>query len=68
MMISPKLRFPEYTDDWEKKNIISISEKLNVGFVGTCEKHYINKDNGIMLIRTGNLVNGSIQYNNLKYE
>jgi type I restriction enzyme, S subunit len=65
--LTPKLRFPEYTDDWEKKNIISISEKLNVGFVGTCEKHYINKDNGIMLIRTGNLVNGSIQYNNLKY-
>ncbi len=63
----PKLRFKEFSGEWEEKKLFEISEKLNVGFVGTCEKFYTNKENGIFLIRTGNLINSSIKYKNMKY-
>lgn len=36
----PKLRFEEFTDDWEQRMLSAISERVCVGFVGTCEKYY----------------------------
>ncbi len=42
-------------------------DKLNVGFVGTCEKYYCDKEDGVLMLRTGNLTNGKIKYENLRY-
>lgn len=63
----PELRFSEFSGEWESKKLKDISSKLNVGFVGTCEKFYTDEQKGIPLIRTGNLFEGKILFNNLKF-
>lgn len=57
-------RIPE---DWETCTILSQSNKLVVAFVGTCEKYYTNKGEGVMMLRTGDLKERSIDYTNIKY-
>lgn len=52
---------------WEVRILKEECDKLNVGFVGTCEKFYCEKEEGVQMIRTGNLSNGKIKYDNLKY-
>jgi type I restriction enzyme S subunit len=52
---------------WEVRVLREECERLNVGFVGACEKFYCEKGKGILMIRTGNLSNGKIRYTNLKY-
>ncbi|WP_028856103.1 restriction endonuclease subunit S [Psychrilyobacter atlanticus] len=65
--LQPKLRFKEFNGDWESKNLSEVCSKLNVGFVGTCEKFYTTSSKGVKLIRTGNLVNGKVVTKNIKY-
>ena len=57
-------RIPE---DWETCTVLSQSSKLVVAFVGTCEKYYTNKGEGVMMLRTGDLKEHSIDYTNIKY-
>lgn len=53
--------------EWEINSIGFASKKINVGFVGTCEKFYTDKNNGVLMIRTGNLKEGKISLMSLKY-
>lgn len=57
-MIEPKLRFKaddgSQFPDWERKKIVNVSDRVKVGFVGTCECYYTD-ESGIRLYRTGNL-------------
>lgn len=57
-------RIPE---NWDFKALSLVTEKVNVGFVGTCEKFYTNKDNGVPMLRTGNLQNEKLDLKELKY-
>ena len=52
---------------WKVDTITSVSKKINVGFVGTCEKFYTDRTNGVLMIRTGNIKEGKIDLTNLKY-
>ncbi|TVZ13954.1 restriction endonuclease subunit S [Maribacter sp. MAR_2009_72] len=61
---SPLGKIPK---SWGNMKLKDECEKLNVGFVGTCEKFYCKKEEGVLMLRTGNLSNGKIKYNNLKY-
>ena len=69
-MIEPKLRlkaddgsrFP----DWERKKIVNVSDRVKVGFVGTCECYYTD-ESGIRLYRTGNLQKGRLVEDDMKY-
>lgn len=54
-------------EDWEVKKLEKISERVNVGFVGTCERYYVNKNEGIPMIRTGNIQDKEIDLSGLKY-
>ncbi|HRG25941.1 MAG TPA: restriction endonuclease subunit S [Chitinophagaceae bacterium] len=51
---------------WEKKTLSDVCSKLTVGFVGVCEKFYTD-ENGIPLLRTGNIGDGQLIMNKLKY-
>jgi len=66
-VLTPKLRFPEFENDWKKSIINTIASKLNVGFVGACEPYYTNKSEGVLLIRTGNLKGVNIVLDDVKY-
>ena len=69
-MIEPKLRFK--ADDgsqfpnWERKKIVNVSDRVKVGFVGTCECYYTD-ESGIRLYRTGNLQKGRLVEDDMKY-
>jgi type I restriction enzyme S subunit len=52
---------------WEMKIMTNVCEKISVGFVGVCEPHYTDKDNGIPMLRTGNLGEGFLKYDKMKY-
>ena len=63
----PKLRFPGFSGEWEEDELGKVCVRLNVGFVGTCEKYYVEKNQGVPIIRTGDLSNGKIKQENFKY-
>lgn len=65
-MGKPKIRFKGYTEDWEQRKLGDISEKVCVGFVGTCEKYYTD-ETGIPMYRTGNLNGLSLNKDDMKY-
>jgi type I restriction enzyme S subunit len=52
---------------WEMIIMTNVCEKISVGFVGVCEPHYTDKDNGIPMLRTGNLGEGFLKYDKMKY-
>ena len=52
---------------WEKQPLNSICTKISVGFVGTCEPYYCSKEDGVAMLRTGNLGEGYLRLSNLKY-
>ena len=52
---------------WDMKIMASVCEKINVGFVGICEPYYTDKEIGIPMIRTGNLGEGFLRYDKMKY-
>ncbi|NBW35877.1 MAG: restriction endonuclease subunit S [Cytophagia bacterium] len=63
----PKLRFKEFSETWKTKYVNDIASKLNVGFVGTCEPFYTSKEEGVLLVRTGNLKGVKIILDEEKY-
>ncbi len=69
-MIEPKLRFKaddgSRFPDWERKKIVNVSDRVKVGFVGTCECYYTD-ESGIRLYRTGNLQKGRLVEDDMKY-
>lgn len=54
-------------EDWDTATLSQHCSKLNVGFVGVCEPYYTSENNGIMLIRTGNLYGQKFTFQDLKY-
>ncbi|WP_299135198.1 restriction endonuclease subunit S [uncultured Tenacibaculum sp.] len=63
----PELRFPEFDDLWSFDIVNNRAKKLKVGFVGTCEPFYTDKESGVLLIRTGNLKGVDIVLDDVKY-
>ena len=64
-----KSRFVELMDSAElseETTIEQITERVKVGFVGTCEKYYTD-DSGIPMLRTGNITDHGIDMSDLKY-
>ena len=64
-----KSRFIELMDSAElseETTIEQITERVKVGFVGTCEKYYTG-NSGIPMLRTGNITDHGIDMNDLKY-
>lgn len=62
-------RFKEMMDSAElgdETTVEKITERVKVGFVGTCEKYYTD-EKGIPMVRTGNITNHGIDMRNLKY-
>lgn len=57
----------EIPQEWEVKKIEDISERVCVGFVGTCNKYYCDESSGIPMIRTTNLSENGILFEDLKY-
>ena len=50
----------------KKLTIEEITERVKVGFVGTCEKYYTDTD-GVPMLRTGNITDHGITLTDLKY-
>ena len=50
----------------EKLTIEEITERVKVGFVGTCEKYYTDTD-GVPMLRTGNITDHGVTLTDLKY-
>ena len=50
----------------EKMTVEQITERVKVGFVGTCEKYYTD-DSGIPMLRTGNITDHGIDMSDIKY-
>ncbi len=63
----PEFRFKGFTGDWEQRKFKDVSKKLCVGFVGTCEKYYTDKVNGVPMYRTGNIKDGFLVEDDMKY-
>ena len=62
----PRIRFKGFTDDWEQRKLLDMSERICVGFVGTCEQYYTDST-GIPMYRTGNLNGLYLNKDDLKY-
>jgi type I restriction enzyme, S subunit len=56
----------EIPEEWNWEQIKKVSEKLVVGFVGTCDPYYVKKG-GIPMLRTTNVKEGKLDLINLKY-
>ena len=52
---------------WDMKIMANVCEKISVGFVGVCEPYYTEKQKGIPMIRTGNLGEGFLRYDKMKF-
>ncbi len=64
-----KARFVELYNNspvGEETTIEAITERVKVGFVGTCEKFYTD-NSGIPMLRTGNITYNGIDLSDLKY-
>ena len=64
-----KSQFVELMDSVElseETTIEQITERVKVGFVGTCEKYYTD-NSGIPMLRTGNITDRGIDMSDLKY-
>lgn len=64
-----KARFVELLDSAElgdETTVEDITERVKVGFVGTCEKYYTD-ESGIPMLRTGNITDKGIDIKDLKY-
>ncbi len=53
--------------EWNMDSIENLTKRVKVGFVGSCEKFYCNKSEGIPMIRTTNLKDNGIDFSELKY-
>lgn len=64
-----KARFVELMDSAElgkEKRIEDITERVKVGFVGTCEEFYTD-ESGVPMLRTGNITERGIELKGMKY-
>lgn len=64
-----KARFVEIMGSSElsaETTVEAVTERVKVGFVGTCEKYYTD-DSGIPMLRTGNITDRGIDLRDLKY-
>ena len=64
-----KARFVELMEKSDlggETTIESITKRVKVGFVGTCEKYYTD-ESGIPMLRTGNITEKGIDLSDLKY-
>ena len=52
---------------WKKEILNNLCSKISVGFVGTCEPFYCSQEEGVPMLRTGNLGEGFLKFENLKY-
>ena len=57
----PKLRFPEFPDDWEQRKVSEIYQNISNAFVGTASPYYV-KD-GHFYLESNNVKDGQINYN-----
>lgn len=53
--------------EWESINVEDVSERVCVGYVGSCNKDYTDPNNGVKMIRTTNLSVDKILENDMKY-
>ncbi len=51
---------------WESQKLDDLCESIVVGFVGACEQFYTGPE-GVPMVRTGNLREGTLDFTNLKY-
>jgi type I restriction enzyme, S subunit len=52
---------------WPKEILDTNSERICVSYVGPCNQYYTNKENGVPMIRTGNLKENNLNLSDLKY-
>lgn len=45
----------------------NLVQRVKVGFVGSIEKYYCDKEHGKLLLRTSNLSGAGIDFNDVKY-
>ncbi len=57
----------EIPEGWEVKRLENVAKKVCVGFVGSCYKYYCNKSEGIPMLRTTDLNEEGMSYENLKF-
>jgi len=57
---TPKLRFPEFKGEWEKKKLGEVAERIGDGLHGT---PIYSDDSDIYFINGNNLTNGKIEIN-----
>ena len=70
--MNSKLKFKQteiglIPEDWEVKILDTITERVCVGYVGTCLKDFCDENVGIPLFRTTNLTDEGLSYTDLKY-
>ena len=53
--------------NWTTKKLEDIVERVCVGFVGSCNSAYVTKDIGVPMIRTTNITESGLSFENLKY-
>ena len=59
----PKLRFPEFSGEWEEKKLGAITEKVNSGKTPLGgEAVYVNE--GILFIRSQNVLDSKLSFEN----
>lgn len=59
----PKLRFPEFTDEWEKKKLVEIIELMQSGV----SRMLSDPDIGLPVIRSNNIKNNILDVSDIKY-
>lgn len=63
-----KTEVGEIPASWEVKKLEDVSERVCVGFVGSCNEHYtLDTLNGIPMVRTTNMSKGILDLDDVKY-
>ena len=58
---TPKLRFPGFEGDWEKRKLSDIYQKIGNAFVGTATPYYV--ESGHFYLESNNVKDGQINHN-----
>ena len=57
----PRIRFPEFTDDWEQRKLSDIYKDIGNAFVGTATPYYV--EDGHFYLESNNVKDGQINHN-----
>ena len=57
----PKIRFPEFNDDWEQRKLSDIYKDIGNAFVGTATPYYVEE--GHFYLESNNIKDGQINHN-----